>query len=92
MSLFNADVLTLTLNKAQADFATLVELAINKHSQFRIASEQSGVILISEEDYENLLETLELLSQPGFYDSTQQVDQEIETGDTLSWDKVFGGE
>ncbi|MCA9964727.1 MAG: type II toxin-antitoxin system Phd/YefM family antitoxin [Anaerolineales bacterium] len=55
---------TITLNKAQADFATLMELAINKHSQFRIASEQGGVILISEEDYDNLLETLELLSRP----------------------------
>ena len=83
---------TITLNKAQADFATLMELAINKHSQFRIASEQGGVILISEEDYDNLLETLELLSKPGFYDAIQQADQEMETGNTLSLGKVFGGE
>lgn len=80
---------TITLNKAQADFATLMELAINKHSQFRIASEQGGVILISEEDYDNLLETLELLSKPDFYDSIQQADQEIENGNALSWGKVF---
>ena len=83
---------TITLNKAQADFATLMELAINKHSQFRIASEQGGVILISEEDYDNLLETLELLSKPDFYDSIQHADQEIADGNTLSWDEVFGSE
>ncbi len=45
---------------------------------------------MSEEDYESLVETLELLSIPGFHESIRLADQEIEEGETCSMDELFG--
>ncbi len=44
---------------------------------------------MSENDYENLIETLELLSIPGFKKSIQKADLEIEKGETYSIDEIF---
>ena len=44
---------------------------------------------MSENDYENLIETLELLSIPGFKKSIQEADMEIDKGETYSIDEVF---
>ncbi len=44
---------------------------------------------MSEEDYENLTETLELLSIPDFKKSLNVADREIEKGETYSMDEVF---
>ena len=44
---------------------------------------------MSEEDYESLLETAQLLSIPGFLESIQKADKEIKNGETHSMDDVF---
>ena len=44
---------------------------------------------MSEADYENLIETLELLSITGLKESLQVADREIEKGETYSLDEVF---
>lgn len=49
-----------------------------------------GRFLLSEEEYESLLETIELLSVPGFYDNIKQADKEIEVGEVLSLTKFEG--
>ena len=46
--------------------------------------------MISEEDYEILLETLELLSTPGMVQSIQEARADIKTGRTKSLKEVFG--
>jgi antitoxin YefM len=45
---------------------------------------------MSEAEYESLLETLALLSNPGFRDAFEQGRGEAERGDTLSFEEVFG--
>ena len=47
-------------------------------------------MLLSEVDYEGLLETLELLSIPGFRDRLQRSVQPVSTGETYSLAEVFG--
>lgn len=45
--------------------------------------------MISEEDYESLLETAELLAQPGLKESIKKADKEIEKGELYTLDDVF---
>lgn len=46
--------------------------------------------MLSEEDYEGLVETLELLSVPGSYESVKEADKQIHEGPTYSIEDVFG--
>ena len=45
---------------------------------------------MSQEDYENLLETLELLSTPGLLKSVRRARREIASGATYSLEEVLG--
>lgn len=83
---------TLTAERAYLEFYGLLHAAARQHQQYRIASIEGGVVLLSEEDYENLIETLELLSTPGMRASLHAADAEIEAGETYSLDEVFGEE
>jgi antitoxin YefM len=81
---------TITATRARSDFNDLLSSTIKHHKQYRIASDEGGAVLLSEEEYESLIETLELLSVPGFYESIKQADKEIEAGEVYSMDDVFG--
>ncbi|MAT99130.1 MAG: prevent-host-death protein [Anaerolineaceae bacterium] len=83
---------TITATNAKDDLLDLLRATVREHKQYRIAFEEGGAVLLSEEEYESLLETLALLSRPGFYESIKQADLEIREGDTLSMDDVFGEE
>lgn len=56
---------TLTVEEALKNFLQLMEHARDDNSQFRITAESGNVVLLSEETYQNLMVTLELLSTPG---------------------------
>lgn len=83
---------TITVESAQSEFPKLLLRTIKEHRQYRIASEYGGVVMLSEAEYDSLLETLELLSTPGFYDSIKIADKQIAEGETYSLDEVFGDE
>ncbi|MCZ6801358.1 MAG: type II toxin-antitoxin system prevent-host-death family antitoxin [Nitrospirae bacterium] len=82
---------TLTATQARSDFFNVIKKAVKGHRQFRISSKQGGVIVLSEEDYESLLETLELLSTPGVLKGVKKAKQEIKKGKTFSMEEIFGG-
>ena len=48
------------------------------------------MILLSRDDFESLLETLELLSTPELLKSIRKAKQEIRRGETYSLSEVFG--
>ena len=83
---------TITATSAKDDLLDLLRATVREHKQYRIAFEEGGAVLLSEEEYESLLETLALLSRPGLYESIKQADLEIREGDTLTMDDVFGEE
>lgn len=58
---------TLTATDARDDWFSLLKNSVKGHRVYRITAKEGGAILLSEEDYENLLETLELLSTPGMF-------------------------
>jgi antitoxin YefM len=80
---------TFTATEARSRLFNLIKNIIRGHRQVRITSKKGSAILLAEDDYENLLETIELLSVPGFKQSIEQADKDIENGDTLPLEKVL---
>jgi len=81
---------TLSATIARKDFFDLVKGVTNRHKTYRIQHSAGTAVLMSGDDYESLLETLELLSTPGFKESIKKSLHEMEKGETLSIDEVFG--
>ena len=81
---------TLTATDARNNWFELIKNSIKGHNIYRITSKEGGAVLLSEEDYESLLETLELLSTPGMLKSIKQAKKEIKEGKTFSMKEVFG--
>lgn len=80
---------TLTTTSARSDLFNLVKKTIKGHLQTRISSKEGNAILISEDDYESLLETAELLSIKGLKTFIKKADKEIEKGEVFTIDEVF---
>ncbi len=81
---------TLTATDARNEWFSLLRNSVKEHRIYRIAAKEGGAILLSEEDYENLLETLELLSTPGMLKSIKQARKEIKEGKVYTMKEVFG--
>ena len=82
---------TLTATNARREFFDLVKNATKKHNVYRIRHRNGAVVLMSEDDYDSLVETLELLSIPGFRKSIKRSVEQMEKGETLSFEDVLGG-
>lgn len=82
-------VTTLTATKARQNFFDLLKKSSRGHVPVKIAFKEGDVVLISEEDYESLLETLELLSTPGVLKGLREARKDIKTGRTKSLKEVF---
>ncbi|MBI5417699.1 type II toxin-antitoxin system Phd/YefM family antitoxin [Candidatus Poribacteria bacterium] len=77
--------------EAREDFFDLIKNAINKHQIFHIHHRQGDAVLLSEEEYSSLQETLELLSIPEFRKRLLKSVKQIEKGETYSMNEVFEG-
>ena len=60
---------TLTVSSARAKLYTLLDQAASSHEPVQITGKRSNAILISEEDWRAIQETLHLLSIPGMRES-----------------------
>jgi antitoxin YefM len=80
---------TLTATDARASLFDLLRGANERHEIYHIRHRQGDAVLMSEAEYESLMETLALLSAPGFRDAFEQGRLEAESGDTRSFDEVF---
>lgn len=82
--------MTVSATNARQNLFRLVKKSIKRHEPVKITSKDGNVLLISEEDYEGLLETLELLSKPGFRKSIEEARSDIRAGKTKSLRDIFG--
>lgn len=80
---------TITATTARSNLFTLIKDTAKKHLFTRISTKDGAAILLSEEEFESLVETAELLSIPGFKDSIKQADKEIDRGEVLDFEAVF---
>ncbi len=81
---------SLTATQARKELFTLLKRSVRGHRQYRITHRQGDVVLLSQEDYESLLETLELLSTPGLLRSIRRARREIARGETYPLEEVLG--
>ena len=81
---------TLTASDARTNLFDLLRGANERHEIYHIRHRQGDAVLMSALEYESLMETLALLSAPGFKDAFEQGQVEEEQGDTLSFEEVFG--
>jgi antitoxin YefM len=81
---------TLTATQARQSLYTLLKKSVKGHMPVRISTQAGDAVLISEEDYESLLETLELLSTPGMLRSIREARADVKAGRTKSLKEVFG--
>jgi len=53
---------TITLKQAQNNIQDIIQYSLSTHDEVNIASDQGAVIMIPQEDYDAMQETLRLLS------------------------------
>ena len=81
---------TITATNARRQFFEIVKGATQKQQIYRIQHREGSVVLLSEEEYDNLIETLELLSIPGFQESLKRSVEQMNRGETVSMDEALG--
>ena len=79
-----------TASEARQKLFELLKKSVKGHMPIRISSKSGDVVMISRDDYESLIETLELLSTPGMARSIQEAKEDIKAGRTKSISEVFG--
>lgn len=82
--------MTVTATEARQNLFKLVRKSVKGHVPVRIRSKEGDAVLVSGEDYEGLLETLELLSVPGMRKSIQEARADIRAGRTKALKEIFG--
>ncbi|NLX26389.1 MAG: type II toxin-antitoxin system Phd/YefM family antitoxin [Lentisphaerae bacterium] len=81
---------TITATDARKSFFELMKGVNQRHEIYHISYKEGAAVLISEEEFESLKETLALLSTKGFREDFERGRREIEEGDTCSFEDVFG--
>ena len=78
------------VTEARQNIYKLIEDTISSSEPVQITYKKGNVVLISEEDWKALQETLYLLSVPGLRESIQEAEntpiEEMKTLEDLGWD------
>lgn len=81
---------TITATKARQSLYALVKKSVKGHMPVKITSKSGDVVMISKDDYESLIETLELLSVSGLRKGIAEAKSDVKAGRTKSLKEVFG--
>ena len=64
--------MTISATGARAQFFQLIERVAQEHQPIQIVGRRANAVLVSEEDWKAIQETLNLLSVPGMRDSIRK--------------------
>ena len=80
-------MLTLTTTEARANLYKLIEKTLQSHEPVVITGKKGNAVLLSEEDWNAVTETLYLLSVPGMRESIREgMETDVsELSETLDW-------
>ena len=81
---------TITATSARAALFSLIKDASEAHHTYHITSRAGEAVLMSKEDFESLVETLELLSTKEVLKGVRRAKKDIAAGRTSSLEDVFG--
>ena len=82
-------MVTITTTNARSNLFQIVKKTAKGHVPTKISSKDGNVVIISEEDYESIIETAELSSIPKFRDSITKADKEIKNGEVYTFEETF---
>ncbi|MBI4366554.1 MAG: type II toxin-antitoxin system Phd/YefM family antitoxin [Deltaproteobacteria bacterium] len=82
---------TINASKARQGLFSLLKGAIDQNQLYRISYRSGEAVLMSEEEYDSLMETLHLLSTPGFRKAYKKAKEDIKQGKTLPWQLAIRG-
>lgn len=79
-----------TTSQARANLFKLVEHTVDSHEPIYIVGKHNKAVLLSEEDYRAIIETLYISSIPGMKDSILKASKEPleKYSDEIDWDNV----
>ncbi len=80
---------TITATELRSNLFQVLKKTVKGHLHTKISSKEGNAVLISEDEYDSLLETAELLSIPNLKESLKEADKEIEKGKVYSIEEVF---
>ena len=80
----------ITATDARKGFFDLIKRVNERHEVMHIRHRQGDAVLMSEAEYEGLMETLALLSDPSFRQDMAAAQAQAAAGDTRSFEEVFG--
>jgi len=83
-------MINLTATEARKSFFDLIKQSNQTHEIFEVQHKSGNAILMSADEYESLQETLYLLSQPNFKDEFSDAVKEVEAGELVSFEDIFG--
>ena len=77
----------LTASEARANLYRLIDQAAESHEPILIAGKRSSAVLVSEEDWKAIQETMFLLSVPGMRESIRKAMAEplVKSAKALDW-------
>ena len=81
---------SLTATEARKGLFDLIKGVNEQHAIYHIRHRNGDAVLMSEDEYASLIETLELLSEPGFRQEFERGRREADEGNTLGFEEAFG--
>ncbi|MDR0524172.1 MAG: type II toxin-antitoxin system Phd/YefM family antitoxin [Candidatus Methanoplasma sp.] len=71
---------TVNATQCRKDFFAILESAVNNDERYTITTKNGNAVLISEEAWDGLMETLYILSDPEMLDSIKKAEAEYPDG------------
>ena len=79
---------TVTATRARQTLFHVLKKSVKGHVPIQITSKNGDAVLISKEDYEGLLETLDILSNKETVKRIEKAKREIEQGKTVTLEQL----
>lgn len=80
---------TLPIAEVRANLSKLVDEAVRTHQRVEVTRQgRRAAVLLSADDYDSMVETLEILSDPELMREIAEADAEADRGEVYSLDEV----
>jgi len=80
---------TLPLAEARANLSRLIDQAVMTHERIEVTRKgRRAAVILSADDYDSIMETLEILSDPGLMRDIREGEAELDRGEFVSLETV----
>ena len=80
---------TLPLAEARANLSRLIDQAVMTHERIEVTRKgRRAAVILSADDYDSIMETLEILSDPGLMRDIRDGEAELDRGEFVSLETV----